>query len=466
MDEETKQRLRERFEQILAAQDRRAETINDIERIALAIGGQVKQAAVEEIGQEAQTDHNPKNPNREDPNPEQENSSNQVARIATKMPCPHCYKNAWFKAIREITLQTLAGPLTLRRAYYHCKRSQSGFCPQDTKLQITEGHYCTQAVAQEVAALSAGLPYEMAMAILQRLTSVRLSGRSAQRLCIGPIAQIVEDFVQCRQEQMLPLAYLAKEQIPQGLPKPITLYIEADGIQTPMEDGSWREMKVGVVRAEFADGREQMPSRYISHLGDAATFGKHWEALALSCGSLKAKCLSVLGDGASWIWNLASQCFPKAVQILDFYHASEYVAAVARAVFGEQESTLKSWLGLRLSELKQSRWSEFWSALDDLGQPALESLVSLRTYFGNNASRMDYASYVKRGLCIGSGLAESSCKRIVTQRLKCSGMHWSVGGAQVIARLRGFLLGGEWDAFVAFWNRQNAQGKRVATSPL
>ena len=167
MDEETKQRLRERFEQILAAQDRRAETINDIERIALAIGGQLKQAAVEEIGQEAQKSQNP----------EEGNPSNQATRIATKLACPHCHKNAWFKAIREITLQTLAGPLTLRRAYYHCKKCKSGFCPQDAKLQVTEGHYCTQSLAQEVAALSAGLPYEMAMAILQRLTSVCLSAR-------------------------------------------------------------------------------------------------------------------------------------------------------------------------------------------------------------------------------------------------------------------------------------------------
>ena len=462
MDEETKQRLRERFEQILADQDRRAETINDIERIALAIGGQVKQAAVEEIGREAQASQNPK----ESQNPEEGNPSNQSARIATKRACPHCHKNAWFKAIRNITIQTLAGPLTLKRAYYHCKRCQSGFCPQDAKLQIAEGHSCTQALAQEVAALSAGLPYEMAMQTLGRLTGISFSGRSAQRLCTGTVAQIVEDFVAHREQQMLPLAYLPSEQISQELPQPVKLYIEADGIQTPMEDGSWREMKVGVVRAEFADGREQMPSRYISHLGDAATFGKHWEALALSCGSLKAQCLSILGDGATWIWNLASARFPKAVQILDFYHASEYVSAVARAVFGERETLLKSWLSSRLSELKHSHWSDFWSALDALGQPTLESLVNLRTYFSNNASRMEYASYLKRGLYIGSGLAESSCKRIVTQRLKCSGMHWSVCGAQVIARLRGFFLGGEWDNFVSFWNARNVQGKRVATSPL
>jgi hypothetical protein len=179
----------------------------------------------------------------------------------------------------------------------------------------------------------------------------------------------------------------------------------------------------------------------------------------------------VIGDGAAWIWNLVSARFPGAVHILDFYHASEYVAAVARAVFGEQESLRSAWLTSRLHELKHSQWSSFWSALEVLKQPDLESLVSLRTYFSHHASRMEYASYLKRGLCIGSGLAESSCKRIVSDRLKGSGMHWSVLGGEVIARLRGFLLGGEWDVFLggewdvfqAFWN---AQPRRGATSPL
>ena len=82
MDEETKQRLRERFEQILAAQDRRAQTINDIERIALAIGGQVKQAAVEEIGQEAQTSQNPQSQN---PQSKRARIQSKRARIQRKV---------------------------------------------------------------------------------------------------------------------------------------------------------------------------------------------------------------------------------------------------------------------------------------------------------------------------------------------------------------------------------------------
>jgi Uncharacterised protein family (UPF0236) len=241
---------------------------------------------------------------------------------------------------------------------------------------------------------------------------------------------------------------------------PQVLYIEADGVHTPMRDGTWREMKVGVVRAEFKDGREQMPAQYLCTLEESSRFGKHWEALGLKCGSLKAKTLSVLGDGAAWIWNLASACFPRAQQILDFFHASEYVAAVGTDVFGDSK---QPWLFARLSEMKRSSWGSFWESIEGLNRSDLESVSRLKTYFGNNASRMDYGDYLRRGLCIGSGLAESSCKRIVSQRLKGSGMRWSAVGGEVIARLRGFLLGNELDAFFAFWNHRLFQ---PATSPL
>ena len=113
--------------------------------------------------------------------------------------------------------------------------------------------------------------------------------------------------------------------------------------------------------------------------------------------------------------------------------------------------------------MKHSNWSSFWLAMKALPDQNLESLRTLTTYFTNNASRMNYGDYLRRGLCIGSGLVESSCKRIVSQRLKGAGMRWSVLGGEVIARLRGFLLGNEWEEFVTFWNRQ---WLKTATSPL
>ncbi len=459
MTEETKRRVLERVEQILAAQDGPLKTIDDLEQIALTVRDEVALATLEEATKQIEQDQLGEAESQEAKLETQAlQSETQAPRVAYKLPCPHCRKNAYFKAFKSKSVQTLAGWVTLKRAYYHCRRCHQGFCPKDVEQQVS-GHI-TLRLAQEVAALCTCMPYDFALQTLARLTPIRLSGRTAQRLCNRVIAPEVEAYLEQRQQKMLPLAFQPVEKLPPDLPTPEVLYIEADGVHTPMRDGSWREMKVGVVRAEFRDGREQMPSQYLCTLEESSRFGKHWEALALKGGSLKAGKLVILGDGAAWIWNLASACFPRAQQILDFYHASEYVVAVGQDVFGESK---QPWLSARLSEMKRSGWACFWEAIEALGRSDLESVSRLKTYFGNNASRMDYGSYLRHRLCIGSGLAESSCKRVVSQRLKGAGMRWSVPGGEVIARLRGFLLGNEWNEFGEFWKRRALQH---ATSPL
>ena len=456
MTEETKRRVLERVKQTLDTQKMTLETIDDLEQIALNVRDEVAKAILEEVAKEIEQEKFDPVESLEPETPTEPEA--QTLRIAYKLPCPHCTKNAYFKGSRDKTIQTLAGHVTLARAYYHCLRCRKGFCPDDAKRQIS-GHM-TLRLAQEMASLCTCMPYNLAMQTLGRLTPIQLSGRTAQRLCTKEIAPLVDQYLEKRQEEMLPLPFQSKQSLPEDLPTPEILYIEADGVHAPMRDGTWREMKVGVVRAEFKDGREQIPAHYLCTLEDCSRFGKHWEALALKYGSLKSDNLAVLGDGAAWIWNLASACFPRAVQILDFFHASEYVAAVGADVLGDSK---QPWLSARFCEMKRSAWDSFWSAIDALNRPDLESVSRLKTYFGNHASRMDYGDYLGRHLCIGSGLAESSCKRVVSQRLKGSGMRWSVVGGEVIARLRGFFLGNELDAFFAFW-RSRAFG--TATSPL
>lgn len=452
MIEEMKQRLRQRFEQILDAQDAPLKTIDDLETLALSIREEVAKATLEEATKQIEQDQ------MQETGLLKVKPKTQVPCIAYKLSCLHCQKNAYFKGVKNKIIQTMAGKVTLKRAYYHCQRCHTGFFPQDAKQQFP-GHM-TFRVAQEIVEFCACMPYDLALKMLTRLTAIQISGRTAQRLCSQTIAPQVQEYLAQRQQEMLPLAFQPSQEFPGDLPTPEVLYIEADGVHAPMRDGSWREMKVGVVRAEFKDGREQMPAQYLCTLEESSRFGKHWEALALKCGSLKAESVVVLGDGAAWIWNLASACFPRAQQILDFFHASEYVAAVGQDVFGESKP---SWLSARLSEMKRSSWDCFWEAINALDRSDLESVCRLKTYFGNNVSRMDYGNYICRRLCIGSGLVESSCKRIVSQRLKGSGMRWSVVGGEVIARLRGFFLGNELDAFFAFWKQCSFQ---PATSPL
>jgi hypothetical protein len=438
MTEERKQRLREALESLLEQPLPAPRSLAEIEQQALDMQEKMKQAFLEESLREAQTQVDAEHPEE------------------SKISCPDCQKSAWYKGDRSKNVVTMAGKVTFSRRYYYCHRCDKGFYPQDVAWSMPQGTLVTVSVQQKLVALSVGFPFAQASEIFFYLTNLRVSTRSTERLCVHQAGEQAERYYEVQQSQMLPLAYVPLSSLPDDLPTPEILYLEADGIHTPLKGGHYKEMKVGVARSTFFDGREDEATGYVSHLGDATTFGACWERLAISRGYLQAKVVVVLGDGATWLWNVADSRFPRAIQILDFWHALEYVGKVARDAFGDDTVRLKAWFSHRALEMQKSNWSAFYSSLE-LIRPFLgsntDSFENLLRYFKNNASRMDYASYLKRGFSIGSGLAESSCKRIVTARLKCSGMHWSEKGAQAMARLRGLFLGGDWNAFLNFWNQ-------------
>jgi hypothetical protein len=401
MTPEAKKRLRERIEQMLDETDKRPQfTIDELESLLLHIRDEVTEAAREEINRELaqETDQT-------------ELDSHESSSPATKVLCPHCQKaNAWYKGKRTRQVVTLVGILLLHRAYYYCRRCKHGICPEDTARHLPPDTDFSTRVEQETAYLSACLPFAQAVSTFSRLCGVSVSPASAERLCRTRGASLTQDFVKERDKMYLPLAFTPCSKALSLLPHPEVLYLAADGIQTPLQGGSWKEMKVGVVQSTFRDGRVDQASRYVNFLGDCETFGEQWEALAISAGSLQAKRVVVLGDGAAWIWNLAQKRFPRAIQILDFWHALEYVAKVAREAFEESSLEGKQWLSSRAFEMKRSDWSSFHAALEAVHGRAVDSVTDVVRYFGNNASRMDYARYMKMGLSIGSGIAESSCK--------------------------------------------------------
>ena len=463
MTNATKNRLQARFKQLLDDTKQSPRTLFDIEAMTLQLREQLTAITLEEISNEAKENQQRETPENapalspaEQTNAAPTNLETNIGS-ASKICCPLCHRAAWYKGERSRHLTTRAGILCLIRRYYYCKRCKKGTCPVDARLHLPADSQFTAPVRQKVAYLCALLPFDAAMKTLHYLANIAVSARSAQRLCKEAqhsAARFAEAFTKERDKQCLPLAFAAA--LPASLPRPEVLYIQADGVQTPMRGGSYKEMKIGVVRSEHKDGREDRPSRYVNHLGEAKDFAPRLESLAIACGSLCAKSLVFLGDGAAWLWNIAQSRFPKAVQILDFWHALEYVAAVARDAFKDaaKDAAKDAWLCARATEMKASAWGLFGAALAIVRPCAAESVDAVVRYFGNHACRMDYAKYLKAGLCIGSGLAESSCKRIVTQRLKGSGMRWSEPGAQSMGLLRCLLLGGEWEALVSFWNRQ------------
>lgn len=221
------------------------------------------------------------------------------------------------------------------------------------------------------------------------------------------------------------------------------------------EDQGWRDLKVGAwFESDAPPPQEPLEDwdvqarnlTYYCDFTEAKEFGKLLWATGIQREALKAKEIIFLGDAAEWIWNLAQEHFPRAVQIVDWFHAAEHLELVAKAVFEEEEAR-KTWL----KDVRQSLWDgqvlsviQACAALAAQGPGANEARKAV-TYFTNNALRMDYAAFRKAGYQIGSGTVESACKQLGIQRMKVPGATWDLQGARLTAKARAALLSDQWD---------------------
>ena len=148
-----------------------------------------------------------------------------------------------------------------------------------------------------------------------------------------------------------------------------------------------------------------------------------------------------IADGAKENWTFLKK--HTDVQVLDYYHASEYVTTVANSIF-RSEDKRKSWLTDSCHKLKHetggakellSEFKEFHNK-KKLGKNKMKNLQKAITYFENNTLRMNYSEYINLNYPIGSGVTEAACKVIVKQRLGNSGMKWKHNGAQNVLALR------------------------------
>ncbi|MDA8400516.1 MAG: hypothetical protein M0008_10830 [Actinomycetota bacterium] len=155
----------------------------------------------------------------------------------------------------------------------------------------------------------------------------------------------------------------------------------------------------------------------------------------------------VLGDGAVWIWNLAKAHFPSATHIVDLYHAREHLSDLAKLLANVLGDDRAGWLAERKDELDGGDIPAILTAARALDVPAdkTKDLDTALGYFENNASRMDYKRFRDAGHFVGSGTVEAGCKAVIAQRLKLSGMRWSVRGATGIATLRCQEASGRWE---------------------
>ena len=267
------------------------------------------------------------------------------------------------------------------------------------------------------------------------------------------------------------------ETVPSPAP---TMYLGLDGTGVPVRpaevegrrgkqpDGSakTREVKLATVwTAETRDKagrpvRDRGSVSYNAAVESAASrdtdpqpaaFAQRVHREAQRCGFDTADRQVVIGDGAPWIWNIAAEQFPGAIEIVDIYHAKQHLCDVAKALYGAGADLANQWAKDRRAELDAGRLRALVATLRIHVETTPEARKCIHYVFGNR-HRMRYPQFRDRGLCVSSGVVEAGCKQIGA-RLKRAGMRWTVAGANAIIALRCCLLSGR---FEDFWERRAA----------
>jgi hypothetical protein len=214
----------------------------------------------------------------------------------------------------------------------------------------------------------------------------------------------------------------------------------------------WHEVKVGVFyfqeqAARTAGDRGVLSQKVVVSWADegGAELGRRlqWEAVRQGVG--RAKELLVIGDGAAWIWNVAADRWKDATELLDFYHASQHVWALGKALYGEDQA--RPWVEQRLHELRHGLEERFLEALGRVKAPrgkAGKEVRKERKYFTKQNQRLNYQEIDQRGWPIGSGAVESACSG-QQGRFKRRGQIWTKRGLKSLSALKQARDNGHWD---------------------
>jgi hypothetical protein len=205
--------------------------------------------------------------------------------------------------------------------------------------------------------------------------------------------------------------------------------------------------------------RPRMQARYISGLMSLAALGLLLRKQAAQVGMEKAEQWIGISDGGNGLEEFLRTNFNREnlVIILDFWHASSYLEALAKAMYPDDEAKRveqsKEWCQV----MKHQGGAAILKTLLEMEilenkKGARQARAEAVQYISNNVHRMDYPKYLAQGWQIGSGPIESACKTVVGQRLKLAGMRWREYGTDNVCHLRA-LFKSEKHQWTAFWER-------------
>ena len=347
---------------------------------------------------------------------------------------------------RETQVLSIFGKTKYKRSYYRCWACGKRWIPLDDSQQLRPGR-ATCKLSGLLGMAGVSVAFEEARHQIQRFLQVEVSAntiRQETQLLGEKQAQRERQWIENSQD----LAYLQqREQVQE---RPQRMYGSMDGAFVPIEQ-EWKEAKlISWYQVGQRYAREELHAQEVHHypsLEEAASFGELVWATAVQHQADQAQELIFVCDGAAWIWKLVEHYFPDAVQIVDWYHACQYLYPVAEVLYKTEEQQ-RRWI----EEMKALLWEGEGEAVIQAVQALLPAAgppaQRLVTYYQHNLERMDYAVFRQANYFIGSGTVESGCKQVVGMRLKRSGASWSLDGASATAKARAAWLAGSWDALL------------------
>ncbi len=385
------------------------------------------------------------------------------------VPC-FCGHTAHYQELHSKSVLTAVGPVEISRPYYLCPHCHNGRFPADVELDI-ENTELSPGVRRMQAAVGQETPFDHGRQQMKLLADLEVTTKSVERTAEAIGADIAQG-----ERQEIGRAVQLDLPIILGKSVPI-LYVQMDGTGIPVvkketlgrqgktegQPSHTREVKLGCVFTQTAWDKKGFPIRdpdsttYTGAIETAEEFGKRLYVEAWKRGWSRAEKKVVMGDGAEWIWNLAEQHFPGAVQIVDLYHARQHLWDLARRLYPNNEAGQKAWMKLHQKRLlDKGKIEKLVAAIRSIHSTNSEVADKIRIeadYFDRNADRMCYPKFRKQRLFVGSGVIEAGCKTVIGSRLKKSGMFWTVRGANAIIALRCCHLNGR---FEDYWEQRLA----------
>jgi hypothetical protein len=348
--------------------------------------------------------------------------------------CP-CGNSATFQRFHALRVLTSLGLVTVRRAYYRCGQCGAGHCPADARFRLGPSN-TTPRVQAQIAAMGALVPYGQVGTLCRQLgLPYRLDLKTGERITQG-----------------VGNALAAEPPVPFGpAERPVVIGFDGVMIRTP---AGKKEVRVGVVYEPDPDAEETPsgnPRRTAATAGDLrkeylATTGSRASLVAATGARARARAgdrpVAVVADGAALDWSELDPVLPERVEILDFRHTQERLGEIAKVMHrapgaAQAWQEFYSWWVGRIGPEGLLRELRAWKPETEVAQEVRRVQLA---YFERQQGRMQYPDYREAGYPIGSGAVEGTCRHVVVDRFRQSGMRWQLGTAEPVLQLRAALL--------------------------